>query len=155
MALAKLPPPAAHPGLAIRRVRALTPGIIELIRSENEGDWTVNVLKRHLASERLHLLVGFAGERPVTMGSVNLMDGLSRVDHVITHKQERGKGYCRALVNHLAHYHAGISRNTLYLWAVNPVAIRIYHEAGFRDLPQQPYSWGAWRGTPCPLKGQP
>jgi GNAT superfamily N-acetyltransferase len=133
------------PEMEIRRVNRISSGIVEIILSEDEGDWTVKVLERHLASDNFHLLAGFLDHKPVTLASIKVMDKLSRVDDVITHKEYRGRGYGRSIINHLVNYHASISNNTLYLYAANPIAIKIYREVGFVDFPQKLTMWHAWK----------
>lgn len=131
--------------MQIRRVNRIGSDIAEVILSEDEGDWAVKVLERHLASDNFHLLAGFLEHKPIALASLKLMDKLSRVDDVITHKEYRGKGYGRSVINHLVNYHASISNNTLYLYAANPIAIKIYREAGFIDFPQKLKMWHAWK----------
>ena len=82
---------------------------------------------------------------PVTMASINLMEGASRVDDVCTHVAHRGKGYCRTLIHALLAYYDALSTQPLYLWAENPTAIRIYQEAGFVEQRPDADSWYAWK----------
>lgn len=135
------------PEITVTRAYTLDDSIIDIILSENEGDWTVRVLERHLLADRLHFLVGYLDEKPITMASVNIMEGLSRVDNVITHKAYRSRGYGRALIHFLVTYHANVSHNTLYLYASDPTALRIYREAGFVDIEQRLHTWSAWKTT--------
>jgi GNAT superfamily N-acetyltransferase len=136
---------AAKAPLEIRRARTLEPGIIEVFNSEGGEPWTIGVLQRHLPQESFHLLVGCVDGQPVTTASLAVMDGLTAVGDVMTHRQHRGRGYARALLHYLVQYHAALGRpNALYLFASNPVAIRIYEEAGF--VPQEPGvdAWSAY-----------
>lgn len=131
--------------ITIRRVSEIDMRMGEMIWSEDESDRTVKVLRNHLRTDSFHLLAGYLGDVPVTMGSVKVMNGLSRVDDVLTHKKYRGKGYSRALINHMLKYHSSISKNRLYLYASNPTAIKIYRETGFADLPFTLKYWSAWK----------
>lgn len=133
-------------GFTFRRVHELSDDVIQLVRAENDGEggWTLGVLARQLVRDPFHLLVGYHNGRPVSMLSLELMDGLSRVDDVITHPELRRRGYGRSLVHRAAEYHRRISSNGLYLYAENPVAIRIYLEAGFEPLDWQVDRWVAW-----------
>lgn len=118
--------------LDIRRARTLEPGISEVFNSEGGEPWTIGVLRRHLLQESFHLLVGCINGLPVTTASLVVMDGFTAVGDVMTHRQHRGRGYARALIHYLVQYHATLGRqDVLYLFANNPVAIRIYEEAGF------------------------
>jgi ribosomal protein S18 acetylase RimI-like enzyme len=134
--------------IIFKRVTELDPALEGMIWSEDENDREIKVLRNHVKADSFHLLAGYLGTTPVTMGSVKLMDGLSRVDDVLTPRQHRGHGYGRALTDHLVKYHSALSRNALYLYASNPTAIRIYREAGFVDMPLALKSWSAWKETP-------
>lgn len=136
---------SAMADIAIRRVNEVDKGLVEMIWSEDESDRAVKVLRNHLKTDSFHLLAGYLGDVPVTMGSVKVMNGLSRVDDVLTHKKYRGKGYSRALINYMLKHHSSISKNRLYLYASNPTAIKIYREAGFADLPFTLKYWSAWK----------
>ncbi len=132
--------------ISINRVTALTPDIEAIIYSEADGGiWTVKVLERHLKHPHFHQLIGYVDGVAVTMASVKMMDGYSRVDDVMTHTSHLGKGYNSALMHYLINYHDRLSHNFLYLYASNPVAIRIYEKAGFTELPMQLDNWAAFQ----------
>ena len=131
--------------LEVRRVRALSRGLRELIHSDGPAPWTEKVLRRHLAADSLHLLVGYSGGLPVTMGAIKVMDGLSRVDDILTHPLHRRRGYARALMRYLVDYHRRVSHQPLYLYAESPGAIRIYREVGFEEHPLPVDQWQAWK----------
>ncbi len=132
------------PELEVKRLEAVGPGLEELIHSENPFDqWTAPRLRRHLASDRFHLLAGFVDGRLATVASVNLLDGHSRVDDLLTHGIFKGQGYGRSLLHHLIGYHDRISANLLYLYTANSAAIRAYRDAGFVELPKQLPGWSA------------
>ena len=139
-------PAPAHsaPPLEVRRMRALSRGLRELIHSDGPVPWTENVLRRHLACEGLHLLAGFVGGLPVSMASLKVMDGLTRVDDVLTHPLHRRRGYARALMAAAVGYHHDLTPQALYLCAENPTAIRIYQEVGFAEQPPPVDQWSAW-----------
>lgn len=132
-------------GLSIRRVGSLDAGIVALVHSDGPAPWTERALERHLRSESLHLLVGYLGRRPVTMASLKVGEGISRVDDVLTHVAYRGRGFASALVGYLVAYHDGLVANTLYLFAEHRVAVRIYERAGFREQPLDADLWVAWK----------
>jgi predicted GNAT family acetyltransferase len=129
--------------ICIEEVKSLTAGIADLNLSADGGEWSTKALQRHLLSDRLHHFVGFLDDKPVTMASLNIGDGLSNVDRVKTHKDHREKGYSSALISHLIHYHASVSKNPLYLLADNPIAIHMYKNAGFIDIEHSMTSWTA------------
>lgn len=128
--------------LEVERVRVAGPGVIEMISPE--GEWWVKVLQKILLQPDFHLLVGSVRRNPVCIASLYFMDGLTRLDDVITAAGQRGKGYGSTLIDYAVRYHASLSANALYLWAVNPAAIRIYQAAGFAYYPLQPDFWTAW-----------
>lgn len=130
--------------LEIKRLLEIDDQIIEIIRSEDKGDWAINVLKRNIQAESFHFLAGYVQGKAVAMASLNMIEGLSRVDDVITHKNYRGQGYCSTLIHYLVDYHRRISNNLLYLYSAEPKAIKIYRKAGFAEFKEQLSSWSAW-----------
>jgi len=141
------PPPGTPPAtdLDVRRVRALSGGVRALIHSDGPAPWSEQVMRRHLAVEGFHLLVGHARGVPVTMAAIKVMDGLSRVDDVLTHPLHRKRGYARALMAALVTYYRRLTDQPLYLYAENPVAIRIYEGVGFVEEPLPVDQWTAWK----------
>lgn len=131
--------------LKVERAQTMSDQVSEIIRTDDGGDWNVIVISKLLESDRFHLLVGWVGGEPVCLGVLHLMDGFARLDDVLTHKEHRGQGYGRALVQAILEYHKQVSPGSgLYLWASNPTAIRIYNEAGFAALQSGLEPWNAW-----------
>ena len=128
-------------GLEVRRVRKLDDGIMAIFAKE---PWSIGVIERQLRREDYHLLVGYASGLPVTMAALDVGARVARVDDVITHPKHRRKGYGRALLHGVVTHHRRVSDKALYLYASDPAALRIYHEAGFRKLDWKPYKWSAW-----------
>ena len=91
----------------------------------------------------------FVGERNGEIASVALLERLGdvcRVDEVHTAERHRCNGCCRAVVHAMvAHYKEMRISSPLYLWVENPVAERIYVEAGFVKQDQSLFNWSAWR----------
>jgi GNAT superfamily N-acetyltransferase len=141
-------PPRLRPGkkLKVVRARSMDRAIGEIIRADDGGDWNVTVLNRQLETDNLHLLVGYAGGEPVCLCSLKVMDGLARLEDVITRRDCRGRGYGRELIRAVLDYHdrALSPGGHLYLWASDPTAIRIYQEAGFIELKAGLEPWNAW-----------
>jgi GNAT superfamily N-acetyltransferase len=130
-------PVALNPTVAVRRIMTIPSDVIELIHSEDAGDWTIDVLKRHVSDMRFHLLGLYEGGICVfcvSIASVKTMDGYSRVDDVLTHSRHRGKRFGTRLMEHLVNYHRSVSDNYLYLWATNPIAIRMYLRVGLTEI---------------------
>lgn len=128
-------------GLEVRRVRRLDDGIMAIFAKE---PWSIGVIERQLGREDYHLLVGYASGVPVTMAALDVGGRVARVDDVMTHPEHRRKGYGRSLLHGVVTHHRRVSDKALYLYASNPSALRIYHEAGFRKLDWKPYKWSAW-----------
>lgn len=129
--------------IPVKRITHISRDVIELIHSEDKGDWTINVLSKHVDDERFHLLGLFEDGKCVSIASVKTMDGYSRVDDVLTHSHHRGKHFGTRLMQYLVSYHKNISGNYLYLWATNPIAIDMYLRVGFREIPTKLPYWSA------------
>ncbi len=128
--------------LELRRVHELDDAILGVLDPDDE--WTPGVLKRQISRSDYHLMVGYASDQPVTLAELDIAERVSRVDGVLTNSAHRGHGYGRALMHGLVDYHRRVSSNALYLYANNPTALKIYHEAGFRKLDWKPHKWRAW-----------
>lgn len=136
----------------VRRVDRLSADILELDASDADkdwGEWSVKVMEISLRQDRYHLLGSYVDDKCVALASVQVMDGYSRVDDVKTHAAFRGLGYGTRLINRLTAYHSAISGNYLYLYANNPIAIRMYHNTGFQDVAVDKPCWTAWIGQPA------
>jgi len=130
-------------GLRIQRVRNLTIDIMDTIASEFGGDFTIRVAERHLQHPSYHLLCGYWDEEVVSMASVGIFAGYSRVDDVYTRADYRGRGFAGAMMHHLIEYHRQLSQNYLYLYSSHPETIRVYQKAGFSELKPELESWMA------------
>lgn len=131
------------PGLRIQRVRNLTIDIMETIALEFGGDYTIRVAERHLQHPSYHLLCGYWDDEVVSLASVGIFAGYSRVDDVYTRNAYRGRGFAGAMMHYLIEYHRQISQNYLYLCSAHPETIRVYQKAGFSEVPMDMPSWMA------------
>ena len=129
----------------VRRVDAATAPLATIAQSD--GAWSAREIEHSLrSSRRYHLLVGYVEDRPVSWASVqDLPGGLARVDDVLTVEPERRRGYSRQVMRALVRYHEQQIGGTLYLYAQDPVAIRVYEAAGFSCLEEGLEFWSAWR----------
>ncbi|MDP2173142.1 MAG: GNAT family N-acetyltransferase [Candidatus Cloacimonadaceae bacterium] len=132
-------------GIRFERLKTITPELREFVLSDKQGEWAIKVLERHLSHPNYHLLAGFANDALVTLASVNIFVGYSRVDDVYTHHFYRGKGYSSALINYVLHYHKERSDNYLYLYSAIPEAIKVYGKAGFVPIAQNLKFWTAYK----------
>ncbi|MDD5190534.1 MAG: GNAT family N-acetyltransferase [Dehalococcoidales bacterium] len=128
----------------VRRITRVTDDDVELIHTEDAGDWSLNVIRKSLPDPAYRLLGLFQDNRCLAIASIRLMDGYSRVDDVYTHKDFRGQGLAAQLIGYLVNYHRTVSGNVLYLWAVNPVAIRLYERTGFQKMGVDKPCWSAY-----------
>ncbi len=121
-----------------------TEEVPEVIESGFCGQWWVTFMHNALKVDHIHMLVGYIKNKPVTIASVNIMEGYSRVDDVKTHSEFWNKGYSSALMSYLVKYHMDLSDNELYLFAQNPTAIRVYEKVGFERIPDAVSMWSAY-----------
>jgi GNAT superfamily N-acetyltransferase len=128
-------------GIFFDRLTQVKDEIKELILSEASGDWAIKYLERHVKSPGYHLMGGFVNDQLVTMASLNVFEGYSRIDDIFTFKFYRGKGYSGSLLNHLIQFNKESNDNHLYLYSHFPEAATLYARAGFVKLP----SLQTWR----------
>lgn len=129
------------PDCEVRRVKGLDPATRDILKDE---PWSIGVIERQLVREDYHMLVGYVENLPVTMAALDVGEKVARVDDVLTHQAYRRRGYGRALMHGLVNYHRQVSANALYLYASDLSALKIYYEAGFRELDWKPSKWTAW-----------
>ena len=107
-------------GLRIERVRNLTIDVMEAIAMEFGGDYTLRVAERHLQHPSYHLLCGFWEGEMVSLASVGIFAGYSRVDDVYTRTDFRCRGFAGAMLHHLIQNHIQHSTYHLYLNSSSP-----------------------------------
>jgi len=118
-------------GVYFTRLQQIKDDVIELIRAEGYKDWAVKYLERHIKSPGYHLIGGFVEDQMVTMGSISVFEGYSRIDEIFTFQFYRGKGYSSSLLNYLIKYNKENGDNHLYLYSHTPDAATLYEKAGF------------------------
>jgi len=138
-----------NPAVRVRGVRALDSELFEAI-SELNCPRVAKVLQRRLARQSAVLYVGELDGQPVSIALLERTERLWRVDEVHTHDAYRSQGCARAVIHTLVSFYAAETRSPLYLWTDNPIAARLYAEAGFRELDVRPTSWTAWLPEPHP-----
>lgn len=130
-------------GIYFDRLVQVKEDVKELLLSDSHGDWAIKYLERHLKSPGYHLIGGFVNGELVTMASVNVFEGYSRIDDAFTNKFYRGKGYFTSLLHYLIDYNKDHGDNHLYLYSHYPEATKVYEKAGFVKLP----NLKAWRAV--------
>lgn len=128
-------------GVFFNRIVQVKDDLKELLLSDNYGDWAIKYIERHLKSPGYHLIGGFVHEELVTVASINVFEGYSRIDDAFTNKYYRGKGYFTTLLDYLVKYNKEHWDNHLYLYSHFPEAAKVYEKAGFVKLPDLK----AWR----------
>ena len=79
------------------------------------------------------------------MGLLERVGSICRVDEVHTAECHRRKGCARAVMHAMVTYYQKHISVPLFLWTDNPIAERIYVEAGFVKLDHALTNWSAWR----------
>ena len=92
------------------------------------------------------LFVGYlSDDTPVVTADLECFDGIVLLDDVETAEEYQGKGYARQMIRFLVDYHyKNHQQSLLYLYYDNPVAGRIYSEAGFTEAHIE--LWAAYCG---------
>jgi len=130
----------------VQTVNELDVALFEAI-AELNCPRVAKVLQRRLRHEGTRLFVGSVGSQPVSIALLEPVRGLWRVDEVHTHETFRGRGCARAVIHALVQFFEkspDTERPPLYLWTDNPVAERLYAEAGFERLDLPLTSWISW-----------
>jgi GNAT superfamily N-acetyltransferase len=134
--------PPVH-GIYFDRIMQIKDDVRELLKSENYGEWAVKYLEKHIKSPGYHLIGGFVEEQLVTIGSLSVFEGYSRIDDILTFSFYRGKGYSGALLNHLVKVNKETSDNHLYIYSHYQNAAGLFERAGFIKIPDLQ----TWRAT--------
>lgn len=122
-------------GIHFSRLMQIKDDVKELIKGENYGDWAIKYLERHIKSPGYHLIGGFVGDQLVSIASISVFEGYSRIDDVFTFSYYRGKGYSGTVLNHLINYNKETTDNYLYLYSHTPAGAHLYERAGFVKVP--------------------
>jgi len=123
------------------RILKLDIELMETIAVEYGGDWTIKVVERHLQHPSYHLLGGFLQDTLVSLASVSIFAGYSRVDDVFTRNNYRGRGFAGATLNYLLRYHRQLSQNHVYIHSSHPESIKLYQKGGFDEIAPELSGW--------------
>ena len=111
-----------------------------------DNEWEFPLLKAKIENKNYHFFAGYKDDTAVTICAIQYIDDIGRIDDIETKEKHRGKGYSRQMISHLVKYHQENCNNkVLYLWYNNPIAGKIYREAGFVDLENDFESWVAYK----------
>ena len=92
-------------------------------------------IETRFKNQGFSLFVGcLSDDTPVVTADLEYFDGIVLLDDVETAEEYQGKGYARQMIRFLVDYHyKNYKDSLLYLYYDNPVAGRIYNEAGFTE----------------------
>lgn len=106
--------------------------VFEQILDEEDWAFSKDVISRRIQSDDYTLIIGYEGESPVVMASIQFDEyGTGRLDDVNTAQKHRGKGYARQITAYIVDYFRRSKGKLFYTWAANDTAQRIYIEGGF------------------------
>jgi predicted GNAT family acetyltransferase len=111
-----------------------------------DNEWEFPLLKRKVGNKDYHFFSGYKNDTPVSIGAIQYIGNIGRIDDIETKTAYRGKGYSRQMLRHLVNYHQEIgNKGLIYLWYNNSTAGKIYREAGFVGFENDFESWSAYK----------
>ena len=121
------------PALHVRRFGRFEDGLFEAL-AEINCERVAKVIERRMPRDDGWLFLGELDGKPVSVALLERIDGICRVDEVHTTEAYRGRGAARAVIHTLVSFYQERLTEPLYLWTDNPIAERLYQEAGFAKL---------------------
>jgi GNAT superfamily N-acetyltransferase len=131
------------PNVRVRRVDVEDPSIFSALTTIGNLR-SAKVIARRARREDAWVFVGELDGRVASVALLERIDNISRVDEVATAERHRRKGCARAVIHAVVGYYVRNLSGPLYLWTDNPVAGRIYAEAGFVRTEHSIISWTAY-----------
>ena len=122
-----------RPAVRVRRFDRFEDGLFEAL-TEINCERVAKVIERRMARSDGWLFLGELNGKPVSVALLERIDGICRVDEVHTAEAHRGHGAARAVIHTLVGFYQERLAEPLYLWTDNPIAERLYQEAGFAKL---------------------
>jgi len=126
--------------------------LIESINSDMLTDLTLTgnqrmakVIQRRLFRADDWLFVGEMDGQIASVALLERVGNICRVDEVHTAENHRRKGCSRAVVHAMVNYYETQISVPLFLWTDNPIAEKIYAEAGFGKFENSIINWSAWK----------
>jgi GNAT superfamily N-acetyltransferase len=127
-----------------KEIRTVEDDFIAFTVGEYQSPRMAKIIAKHLLLENFHQFVYREDGRPVATASLNIMEGFSRIDDVLTDAAYRNRGFATRLIDHIIKFHSRHSNNILYLFASDPAAIAVYTKQGFVESDMSPTLWSAW-----------
>jgi len=108
-------------------------------------DRVYKIIEKKIQSPNFNLFVGYLSDgTPVATIAIEYINGVANIDKVRTSENYRGKGYARQMTKFCVDWHYKNKKDCLlYLGYSNPIAGRIYLEAGFAFVEGVHESWHA------------
>ena len=138
---------APSPDVRVRHVAEVDADMLGFLTAV-ENSRMAKVLQRRASRPDAWLFVGEVDGQVASVALLERVGDICRVDEVHTAERHRRKGCARAVVHSLVTYYRKRISVPLFLWTDNPVAERIYVEAGFVNLDHSLTTWSAWRDPP-------
>jgi len=135
---------APNPAVRVRQIEIVDSAVLAALTSIGNLRMA-KVLERRACHADGCLLVGEIGGQVASVALLEHTGNICRVDEVNTAERYRRKGCARAVVHALVTHYQRHMSDLLYVWTDNPVAGRLYTEAGFVEIEHSLTNWCAWR----------
>lgn len=136
---------APNPNVCVQHIESVDADMLgALAKIENQR--MAKVIQRRCSRADDWLFVGEVDGQLASVALLERVGNICRVDEVHTAECHRRKGCARAVVHAMVTYYKKMRISApLYLWVENPIAERIYVEAGFVKLEHSLINWSAWK----------
>jgi GNAT superfamily N-acetyltransferase len=134
-----------NPKVHVRQVEVVEPSIFSALTAIGNLR-SAKVIERRVRRADTWLFVGEVDGKVASVALLEWLEKICRVDEVATIECHRSKGCARAVIHALVAYYQKHWSAPLYVWTDNPIAGRIYAEAGFTKIDHSITSWVAWLG---------
>ena len=134
-----------NPDVRIRQIKNVDTEMFDALASM-ENQRSAKVLQRCACRADDWLFVGKIDGQAASVALLQRTENICRVDEVYTAESHRRKGCSRAVIDAIITFYKNSQiAEPLYLWTDNPIAERIYLEAGFIKLEHSFVNWSAWK----------
>ena len=133
-----------NPNVRVQQIEIVDSDMLAALTSIS-NQRMAKVLERRACRVGGWLFVGEIGGQVSSVALLEHIGNICRVDEVNTAERHRRKGCARAVVHTLVTYYQRRMTVPLYLWTDNPIAERIYAEAGFVEIEYSLTNWCAWQ----------
>ena len=138
---------APNPDVHVQQIESVDSDMLAALTSL-ENLRMAKVLERRACRADGWLFVGEIDGQVASVALLEHVGDIYRVDEVHTAESHRRRGCARAVIHALVTYYQRHMSAPLFLWTDNPIAERIYVEAGFVKIEHSLTNWYAWREGP-------